>query len=155
MNDQNLNPEQQSPANPPSGSPSSPQDWREQRRFERWSRREARWQRHSMRRTGWFAGVVLIVLGLILLMEQMKIQFLTNWWALFILIPAFWAFIAAWDAYQDANKLTRRAAASLTVGILLTIFALIFLFNIEFGILWPVLLIIGGLALLATALLPG
>ncbi|MGA2490699.1 MAG: hypothetical protein ABSF99_11040, partial [Anaerolineales bacterium] len=62
--------------------------------------------------------------------------------------------IAAWDSYQDASRLTRRAAASSTVGILLTILALIFLLNLAGGFLWPALLIVGGLALVGTALLP-
>jgi len=165
MNDQNPNPNPTpstnvppeatpapgAPGNPP---PASYHDWREQRRAERWARRERRWQRHAGRHTGWFAGVLLILLGVILLLEQMKIPFFANWWALFILIPAFWAFIAAWDSYQDASRLTRRAAGSLTVGILLTILALIFLLNLAAGIFWPALLIVGGLALLGTALLP-
>ncbi len=139
------------PVNPPS---SSYHDWREQRRAERWARREARWQRHAGRHTGWFAGVLLIVLGAILLLEQMNIPFFANWWALFILIPAFWAFIAAWDAWQDNSRLTRRVAGALIVGFLLTILALIFLFNLATGFFWPALLIVGGLALVGTALLP-
>jgi cation transport ATPase len=168
MNDQNPNPipptnpppeSTSTQGTPPAGStgnppPASYHDWREQRRAERWARRERRWQRHAGRHTGWFAGVLLILLGVILLLEQMKIPFFANWWALFILIPAFWAYIAAWDSYQDASRLTRRAAGSLTVGILLTFLALIFLLNLAAGFFWPALLIVGGLALVGTALLP-
>jgi hypothetical protein len=149
MNEQNPNPTPQ----PVTPVPSY-QDYREQRRAERWARREARWQGRAGRHTGWFAGVLLIGLGVIMLLEQLHFPFFVNWWALFILIPAFWAYIAAWDAYQEASHLTRRAAGSLTVGSLLTILALIFLFNIAVGLLWPALLILGGLALLGTGLLP-
>jgi cation transport ATPase len=149
MNDQNPNPN----PNPGTSAPVY-RDWHEQRRAERWARREARWQRHGWRHTGWFAGALLILVGGILLLEQMNIPFFANWWVLFILIPAFWAFVAAWDNYQDASRLTRRAAISLIVGILLTILALIFLFNIAVGLLWPILLMLGGLILLGTALLP-
>jgi cation transport ATPase len=165
MNDQDPIPNQTPSTNvPPVGSstsgasgnppPASYHDWREQRRSERWARREARWQRHAGRHTGWFAGVLLIALGVILLMEQMKIPFFVNWWALFILIPAFWAYVAAFDSYQDANRLTRRVASSLTVAVLLTILALIFLLNLAAGFFWPALLILGGLALVGTALMP-
>jgi hypothetical protein len=139
------------PANPP---PASYPDWRDQRRAERFARREARWQRHAGRHTGWFAGILLIALGVILLLQQLKIPFLANWWALFILIPAFWAYVAAWDNYQENHRLTRRVAGSLTIAILLTVLALIFLFNLAGGFLWPALLIVGGLALLGSALLP-
>ncbi|MGA2490267.1 MAG: hypothetical protein ABSF99_08810 [Anaerolineales bacterium] len=170
MNDQNPNPNQTPSTNlppdstsssgtPPAGVPGNPPpssypDWREQRHAERWARRQARWQRRAGRHSGWFAGVLLIVLGVVLLLEQMKIPFFANWWALFILIPAYWAYIAAWDNYQDNNRLTRRAASSLVVGILLTILALIFLLNLASGFFWPALLILGGLALVVTALLP-
>jgi hypothetical protein len=149
MNEQNPTP------TPQPGTPAPTyQSWHEQRRAERMARREARWQRRNSRHTGWFAGVLLIGLGVILLLEQLHIPFLVNWWALFILIPAFWAYIAAWDAYQDTGRFIRRAAGSLTVGLLLTIFMFIILFNITVGLLWPTLLIMGGLVLLGTALLP-
>jgi hypothetical protein len=84
----------------------------------------------------------------------MGFPFLMNWWALFILIPAFWAFVAAWDSYQDNRKLTQGGAGSLTVGILLTIVAFIFLLNLNVGLYWPVLLIVGGLILVGTAFFP-
>jgi small-conductance mechanosensitive channel len=155
MNNQDSVPNQTSSTNPPSDpSTNTYRGWREKRRAERWGRREAHWQRREERHTSWFAGVLLIGLGVILLLEQLNIPFVANWWALFILIPAFWAFITAWDTYQDTNRLTRRAAGSLTVGILLTILTLIFLLNSAVGFFWPGLLMAGGLALLVTALLP-
>jgi hypothetical protein len=138
------------------GVPPISQDWREQYRAERWARREARWQRRVKRQTGWFMGILLILLGLILLLNQLQVPFLTNWWALFILFPAFWSFAAAWDIIQESGRVTRRAGSSLAAGLLLTILALIFLFNFNLvgSLFWPVLLLAGGLALLATALLP-
>ncbi len=164
MSDQIPDPSQIPSPNPPPDIPpametppsQSDQDWHERRRAGHWERRGARWQRHAGRHTGWFAGVLLILLGVILLMEQLHIPFLTNWWALFILIPAFWSFIAAWDAFKDAGRLTRRAGGPLAAGILLTLLALIFLFNLNLavGYFWPALLLFGGLVLLGTALLP-
>ena len=162
MNEQNPNPIP-SPNPPPDqtsgGAAGNPppavnQDWREQRRAERWARREARWQRRAGRHTGWFAGIILILLGVIFLLQQLNVLFFFNWWAVFILIPAFWAFVAAWDNYQDASRMTRRATGALIVGLLLTALALIFLFNVGGGFVWPILLMAGGLALLVTALLP-
>ena len=165
MNNQNPDPNQSSSANVAPDAPSNPgaagnpppagtQDWRAQRRSERWARREARWQRRAGRHTGWIGGVFLILLGVIFLLQQMGIPFLANWWALLILIPAFWAYVAAWDSYQDGKRLTRRAAASLSVGILLTILALLFLLNVYSSFVWPALLIVGGLALVGSALVP-
>ncbi len=154
MNNQNPIPNQNQPTNPPPEPSPSYHDWREQRRAERWARHEARWQRRGSRHTGWFFGALLILLGVALLMQNLGIPFFMNWWALFILIPAFWAYIAAWDIYQENNRLTRGGAGSLTVGILLTILAVVFLLNLDIGIFWPALLILGGLALVGTALFP-
>jgi small-conductance mechanosensitive channel len=149
MNSQSSNPIP--PVNP---SSSTYQEWREKRRAERWARREARWQRHAGRHTGWFAGALLIALGVILLLDQLRIPFVANGWAVFLLIPAFWAYIAAWDSYQDAYRLTRRVVGAMTVGILLTVLTIVFLLNMAVGSLWPILLIVGGLALLFTSILP-
>ena len=149
MNDQNQN-----PIPNPNTPPPVYRDWREQRRVERLSRHEARWQRHAGRHSGWIAGTILILLGVVFLLQNMGITFLFNWWALFILIPASWAYGAAWDIYQDNGHLTRGGASSLTMGIILTLLALVFLFNTAVALFWPVLLIAGGLAILITGLLP-
>jgi peptidoglycan/LPS O-acetylase OafA/YrhL len=118
------------------------------------ARREARWQGRGGRHSPLIAGAILILLGVVFLLQRMGISFLENWWALFILIPAFGAYVAAWEVYQNDGRLTRRAAGSLTVGLLLTVLCLAFLFNLSGGLFWPLLLILGGLALLMTALIP-
>jgi hypothetical protein len=143
MSDQTPNPNPNTP-------PPAYHDWREQRHAERMARREARWQRHAGRPYGWLGGAFLILLGVIILLQNMGIRFLANWWALFILLPAFWAFVGAWNIYQDNGRITQGVASSLTIGILLTILALSFLLNLAFGLFWPVLLIVGGLVLLLT-----
>jgi hypothetical protein len=154
-----LNPPESLPGSQPSGAPPSTpptvyRDWREQRRAERQARREARRQRHAGRPYGWMGGTILILLGIVFLLQNMGIPFLANWWALFILIPAFWAFVGAWDSYQDNGRLTQGGAGALAGGILLTILALVFLLDLNVGLFWPILLIVGGLVLLVTALLP-
>ncbi len=149
MNDQNPN---QTPD--PNTPPPVYRDWREQRRAEHRARHEARWQRHTGRRSGWIAGTILILLGVAFLLENMGIHFLANWWALFILIPAFWAYVAAWDLYQDNGHMTRGGASSLVVGILLTLLSFAFLIDVAANLLWPVLLIAGGAALILAGLFP-
>jgi hypothetical protein len=149
MDDQNTesNPQPAMPA------PEKP-DEREQRSAERDARSEARWQRRGSRRHSWVWGIVLVLLGLMLLLDNVGIPFLANWWALFILVPAFWCYAGAWDSYQINKRLTRRAAVAMIIGLLLTALALVFLFNVAFSVYWPVLLIAGGVGLLLTALLP-
>jgi peptidoglycan/LPS O-acetylase OafA/YrhL len=145
MNDQNPVPNSNTP-------PPVYPDRHEQRHAERIARREARWQRRG--HFGWFGGAILILLGVVFLLQNLGIPFLENWWALFILIPAFGAYVAAWESYEDKGQLTRGGAWSLTVGILLTILSLFFLLNLSLGPFWPVLLIVAGIALVGTAWLP-
>jgi hypothetical protein len=165
MNEQNresiFNPNApaSSPESQPSDAPASTPppaygDWREQRRAERWARREARWHRRAGRPYGWIGGAILILLGVVFLLQNLNITFLANWWALFILIPAFGAFVAAWESYQNNGRLTRGGAGSLAGGVLLAILALAFLLNLNVALFWPLLFIAGGLVLLGTALLP-
>jgi hypothetical protein len=155
MNEQNQEPMEGRPSGAlASAPPLAYGDWREQRRAERWARREARWHRHTGRPFGWIGGAILILLGIVLLLENLHIPFLQNWWALFILIPAFGAFAAAWESYRNNGRLTRDGASSLAGGALLAILALAFLLNLNVGLFWPLLLIAGGLVLLGTALLP-
>jgi hypothetical protein len=51
MNDQEPIPDTSTP-------PPAYHDWREQRRAERWARREARWQRPAGRPYGWIGGAI-------------------------------------------------------------------------------------------------
>jgi LiaF transmembrane domain len=149
MNDQNQHP------NSDPNTPPTYHDWREQRHAERMARREARWQRRAGRPHGLIGGMILILLGIVFLLQNLGIPFLMNWWALFILIPAFWSYVAAWNFYQDNGRMTRSVAGSLTAGILLTGLSLVFLLNMTVvNLFWPALLIVGGLALLATGLMP-
>jgi len=128
-------------------------------------RHEARRQRREERREAlgvpggstWIAGVILIVLGGIFLMQNMgtfKIPF-TNWWALFILIPAFGSLDRAFRAYKTAgNQLTMFARNSLFVGLILTIVAGMFLFNLNWDFFGPILIILVGLGILANSAIP-
>ncbi len=158
MTDQIQNPEPSSEAEKPGTSPTpSPpeyQDWRAQRRAERMARREARVQRRSGRPFGWFGGAILIVIGILFLLENMGYRTFANWWALLILIPAFWSFVAAWNIYRNNNSVTAGVLSSIIIGLLLTIFSGLFLFNLAVGLFWPVLIIVGGLVLIISAISP-
>ena len=126
------------------------------------SRRQRRIERHEARGISggstWIFGLILIVLGGAFLMQNMgKFYFpFTNWWALFILIPALSALDRAYRAYKNAgNQLTTFARNSLFVGLLLTLVAASFLFNLNWTYFGPALLILAGIGVLANAMLPG
>ncbi len=138
----------------PSTPPPVYRDWHEQRRAERLAHHEARCQRHAGRPYGWIAGAILILLGVIFLLQNIGIPFLANLWALFILIPAFGTFASGWNSYEANGRLTRGGVVSLAWGVMMTILAMVFLFDLNLDLYWPVLIIVGGLVLLGTALLP-
>jgi hypothetical protein len=94
----------------------------------------------------WF-GVALIGLGLLFLVQNYLGYELHNWWALFILIPAVGSFGAAYSLWRAHGSPTA-AASSFTMGVLFTAVAAIFLLELPWGRVWPVFIILAGLAML-------
>lgn len=131
MTDQNPLPQQPQTSGP---------DWPESSR------------RHANSR--WLPGLVLIALGVIFLLGNLTGFELHNWWALFILIPAFGSFARAWHLYQNGAGFDRRMRSALFGGGLLTALAVVLLFDLSLTIFGPVLLILLGGAMLLTAFLP-
>lgn len=120
------------------------------------SRREARRQRRNERQgSEWVAGVILIVVAIYLLLQNLQLITFNNWWAFFILLPAFGCFESVIRMYrQDGGKLTIRSRGVAIIGVLLTLVTGMFLFNISWVIVGPALLLLAGAGLLVNALLP-
>ena len=105
--------------------------------------------------TNWIWGAVLIILGLVFLVQNLTGFRLDNWWALFILIPAVAAFANAWRAYQlNDRRINGQVTSSVVGGLFPLLVALIFLFDLDWGRIWPLFLILGGIALLLSRLAP-
>jgi len=134
--------------------PASDQNGRDQRRQEREARREERHARRGSNGAAWVGGVVLIVLGVIFLLQNVRGFYLNNWWALFILIPAFGSFADAWNTYRQTGRLSRRVRGALVTGCVFLLITATFLFNWNWGLVLPVLLIIWGVTLLLNSLRP-
>ena len=138
-------------AEPSSGE----KDWRTLRREERAARREERRQRRGSSSFGWMGGLVLIIIGVVYLIQNFTGNpVIFNWWALFILIPAVGALSSAWDQYQKHGQLTSGAIGALIGGLVLLMVAGTFLSGLSFGNIGPIILILAGVALLFTALVP-
>lgn len=102
-------------------------------------------------RNGWIGGLILIVVGIIFLLGNFGLiewQLFDNWWALFILLPALGALGNAWRAYQQQGRFTGEAIGSLIGSLLLLSISLIFLLELDWGRVWPIFLILGGLSIL-------
>ncbi len=145
----NENPKSDDSANGGTGT-GTPDRW-ESRRMRREERRAARGGGGA-----WAAGLLLIGLGVLFLLQNTgTVIALNNWWALFILLPAIGAFGNAWRAYQAAGgRLTAAARGSLIGGLILVLITAIFLFGLNWGLLGPVVIILVGAGLLLNALLP-
>jgi hypothetical protein len=100
------------------------------------------------------AGAVLIIIGIIFLGRTLGSFYVSNWWALFILLPAAGAISSAFQLSQDAGgRLTRSARASLLLGILLVCATAVFLFGLNWAFFGPVLIILAGLGILVNFVL--
>jgi drug/metabolite transporter (DMT)-like permease len=107
--------------------------------------------RHGWRHSGgWMPGVILIVLGVIFLVSNLTHFNFHNWWAVFILIPAFGAFSSAWERYQRVGQADGKVRQSAIGGVLLVGVAAIFMFNLSWSLFGPVLLILLGVSLLGS-----
>lgn len=91
-------------------------------------------------------GLVLILAGLFFLLRQFGRLSLDNWWALFILIPAFSSFAAAYRLYQREGRVTLGVLSGFSGGLLPLAVALIFLFDLSWENWWPILIILAGLS---------
>jgi len=127
------------------------------------SRRDARQQRREARHasTGgltWVAGLLLVLLGLAFLMDNLGTFSIPmdNWWALFVLIPALGAFDKAWQSYRQAgNQLTSVVGGSLLAGFVLLVVTAVLLFNLNWSIFGPILIILVGVGVIVNFLLLG
>lgn len=138
---------QEPPNIPPTLQPEEP-DWRT-------ARREARQERRATRSDAWIPGLVLIVVGLVFLLQNLAGYRLQNWWALFILIPAISSFVSARNIYaHNGGRFTRAVRGPLIGGFFLAMISAAFLINLDFRIVLPLFMILGGVALMVNWFLP-
>ncbi len=97
----------------------------------------------------WLGGAVLIIIGVAFLLQNVSGLSLGNWWALFILIPAMGSLGTAWRIYETHGHMTASVRGPLVGGIVLLMVTATFLFNLDWGRVWPVFLIIAGGSALA------
>ncbi len=103
--------------------------------------------------TTWIVGGVLILVGVVFIIGNVTGFQFRNWWALFILIPAFGSLGTAYSMFKkNGGRFTAASRGPLVGGLILLFITAIFIFDLNWGAMWPVLLIIAGVGLLLTAL---
>ncbi len=75
-----------------------------------------------------------------------------NWWALFILIPAFSAFGSAYGLWRRAGRFNFAVWSTFYGGLFPLLVALIFLFDLEWRVYWPLFIILPGFGMLISGL---
>lgn len=96
-----------------------------------------------------FPAAVIVGVGVLFLLNNLgySIDFLTNgnWWALFILIAAAAPLSRAWEVYRAHGRLDAEAGYYLLVAACVVVVAVMFLMGLDWGIWWPLFVILGGL----------
>jgi hypothetical protein len=101
----------------------------------------------------WVPGLVLIAIGAFFLLNNFTDFHLNNWWALFILIPAFGSLGNFLRAYRKDGRMSGEARGSFIGSLILFFVTAVFLFGWSWGTVWPVFLIIAGVGALLSGLL--
>jgi hypothetical protein len=97
-------------------------------------------------------GIFLIGLGVIFFLQNMGWFYIGNWWALFILLGTAGAWGNALHTYhKNGQRITQPVIGNFIGGLFPLAIAMIFLFNLDWGMMWPVFLIIAGVAVLSKA----
>lgn len=102
------------------------------------------------RHRGWLAGAGMVLVGLLFLLRNFGVDLPLpqNWWAVFILLSAVGSFWKARHTYQEDKRLSHAVRGQLMGGLMTGLVAVIFLFGLDWGKVWPLFLILGGLSAL-------
>jgi len=95
------------------------------------------------------AGLILMALGATFLLQSLGLLGRNfNWWAIFILIPALTTLWAAGVAFSRGGmRFNAAVRGSLGGGLIILAVALMFLLGLDWGVWWPLMLIVPGLAI--------
>ena len=105
------------------------------------------------RRPAWIAGGVLILIGIVFIVQNVAGVTLNNWWALFILIPAIGLLVTTYQTWLKNDRRFTAASRGPLIGALALLgVTAVFLFNLDWGKVWPLFLILAGLAVLLSSL---
>jgi hypothetical protein len=133
-------------------------DYYADRALRRAARAQYRAERSAARYAGGGAligGVALIAFGVIIMLQNMGMVQLHNWWALFILIPALGSFATAYGMYRtNGGHLNAMVRGSIIGGLVFTAVAATFLFELNLSLVLPAVLIPAGVGMLFNTVLP-
>lgn len=102
----------------------------------------------SIQRFRIFPAVAIIGVGLLFLASNLgyPLDFLgrRNGWAVFILACALAPLTRAWEVYRARGRVDAEACHFLVSAAAIALVASMFLFNLDWGVWWPLFVILGG-----------
>jgi hypothetical protein len=94
-------------------------------------------------------GIILIVLGVVFFLQQTRnLPQDFHWWALFLFIPALGSLTGMYYAIQSSGKFNQAARSALGSSVVFFTLATLFLFNLDWAIYWPLMVIAVGFSIL-------
>lgn len=94
----------------------------------------------------WIIGLALLVVGGILLVQNLVGLQLDRWWLILLIVPAIGAFATSWRRYQTFGGAERGTVIRpMIVGGILLLIIVILLFNIQGQMVLPILLVLAGI----------
>lgn len=110
--------------------------------------------RQSRSSSGIWIGVIFIVGGIVVLLNQLDVlPFELNWWALFIMMPAAGFLTGAYNRFRfNNNVLSTDVLVPALIGLFMVALAVSLLvggaWNINWSMFWPIMLILIGLGMI-------
>ncbi len=96
-----------------------------------------------------FPALAIIAVGVLFLLGNLgyNIALLQydNWWAVIILLAALAPLTRAWEIYRARGRADAEVAHSLLTAGAIVLVAVMFLANLDWGVWWPLFVILGGL----------
>lgn len=95
-----------------------------------------------------WVGLVMIGIGLYFLLRSLNlIEGSFNWWSFFIILPGVGVIGRALLIRSQTGSLPRPAKGEVVGGIMMVLVGFIFLLELDWGDVWPVFLIVAGIAM--------
>ena len=96
-----------------------------------------------------FPAVAIIAIGVLFLANNLGYNLAWfdhgNGWAVIILLAAFAPLTRAWEVYQARGRFDAEVAYCLLSAGAVVLVACMFLFSLDWGVWWPLFVILGGL----------
>lgn len=105
-----------------------------------------------------FPALAVIAIGVLFLLGNLgyRLDFLYhgNWWAWFVLLAALAPLSRAYELIRANGRLDAEAARSLVSAAFIVLIAALFLLDLDWGVWWPLFVIVAGCGMLVRRAYP-